>query len=160
MAWFEDADGRKWIVRPDGDIVERWKDEAKINVFALLDDKCALMSDLMRDTFAQMELLWIACSEQAQEEGIASRREFAKLLSGDVLLAAVNALWEGIGDFFPHRETRELFSVLLVKGKKTAEIVSSTQLMAAKRVDPEKLASILRGTSTNSQELSESIPES
>ena len=65
MACFEDSDGRKWIVRPDGDIVERWKDEAKINVFALLDDKCALISDHMRDSLAQMGLLWIACSEQA-----------------------------------------------------------------------------------------------
>lgn len=100
MARFTDTRKRTWQVDLSIADVRRIRDATDVDLLAVFEDG-SILERLATDPITLVDVLFVACSVQAEKEGI-SDEDFGRGLAGDAIDDATRALLEAIVDFFPN----------------------------------------------------------
>jgi hypothetical protein len=136
MATFQDTSGRVWHVRITVDTLRR----AKSLGFDLpeLGAGGPLLARLSSDPIALADLLWLVCQEQAATAMITDT-DFGRLLAGDVIDQATEALLEGMVEFLPESRRRLLnLARAKLRETETATLAKAEEMLQA--IDPHAIA--------------------
>lgn len=140
MADFTDAQDRKWSVSIDVPTIKKLK-QYDLDVLGMFDEGFKGFEQLVGDPVRLVDTLWVVCEDEASGRGI-DEVAFAKAMVGDAISRAVNALVEGVCDFFPDpkrratirevfRKATEVEATLLEGAHAQIEALSVTELAEA-----------------------------
>lgn len=127
MSVFRDKQGREFRCRVSAATAITLKKELSINLLDHFDG--SLWQRLATDPELLVNVLFEITRESREEFGIVDGGAFARLLDGDVLEAAGEAMRAAIVDFIPPRQ-RAAFRKLLEKSK-AVELVTIEKMEAA-----------------------------
>lgn len=109
MHKFKDAAGREWELDFSLGMAAKLKDELQVDVL----DGGESLTKLATDPYTTANVLYLICEEQATKAGV-SDEQFGRLLKGDTIDDATEALLAELVDFFPKRQ-REALRTMLAK---------------------------------------------
>lgn len=141
MKTFRASDGREWAVQIDGDAIVRVKDACGILLTDLISG--AVAQQLAEDPIKVMAVLFAVCRIEADERKI-DEVGFRRLLSGDALEAATDALIDGVIDFFP-KSRREMARKLMSKGRELSDLATRRAIEEIDRTSADSLLARLPG---------------
>ena len=166
---WKDHEGKRWPTPISVTTIAHVKEATGVNLLDIVDGK--LLPQFLDDPLLLVDVLFVVCKPTAEELNI-SKDAFGDLFSGDVTVDAVNALVLGLLDFFP-RDRRAMIERLW---KATQRAEEQTVKMAIDKLDSplveqamqgairkasnkiDRRLRKLSGSSSNSQESSESTP--
>lgn len=113
MHTFKDKNNTDWIIDLDLSIIRRFEandfqtalgkaEPTYITFFPAADD---LFTSILTNTNVVFEMIWLACKDQAIDEGVTDIEEFAKLFKGETIDSARMAFYEELPPFFPEKRT-------------------------------------------------------
>lgn len=105
------ADGIDWLVKIDWTARCRVKAALGVDLLKCLDADSMVYTRLGTDIEFAIDILYIACQEQAERLGI-SKDQFGAGLGGDDLAAAMEALVAETIAFFPKERQRNLMAAI------------------------------------------------
>lgn len=88
------------------------------------DDEWKLAGQLAADPSKLCDVLWAICEEQAEKNGVANAREFARGMAGTALVNAYTALGGAVADFGRNPAEREALEMAMAKAMQIAELTS------------------------------------
>jgi hypothetical protein len=142
MAQFKDRAGSNWTIAIDAPTIRDIRSECQIDL-AALDGKT--FEKLADDPVLLVDVLWVLCREQAKTLSITSE-QFGRLLVGDAIEAATDAMLAGIADFFPQRKSQ----LVTAMAAKASEIRGKGLELALSRInDPALSASLVNAMQAN-----------
>lgn len=97
MTTFKDAKGREWSIDLDGLLLDDVQRETGID---LADLSAGGLSIIDQDAKKLVKVLLVLCSEQRDKDRITDR-QFSKLIVGDSLTEAMQAVLRSVEHFFP-----------------------------------------------------------
>lgn len=154
MAKFIDAQDKEWRVQIDVPTIKLLR-EHDLDVLGLFDDGFKGLEQLLADPVRLVDTLSLVCQDQIRETGL-DEVGFAKALYGDALARAVDALVEGVSDFFHDPKRRETIKTVFRKAKAVEQAMYDQAAREVGAVDvgeaAKQLASELGELSTNSQD--------
>ena len=162
MKTFRDTADREWTVEINVSTLKRVKDLAGVDLTALIRPNDPTFKDLSSDMFKLFDVLAALVKPQLEQRQITADA-FGQSLDENSVEAAVNALLEGVIDFF-QADKRAILRRALLKVTTAADRVRRQNLeAAAQRVESTEFDQIVEramsGTSsTDSLESSESTP--
>lgn len=127
MAQFKDNTGRAWPIVVDVGAVKRVRSLCGVNLLDAGDPKSDTMAKLVGDFVTLIDVITVICQPDAEKNNL-SDEEFGKLLRGDAIAEAADALLEAITDFFPQPQKGLLLKV----------IAKSKQVQQAQKIAAEK----------------------
>lgn len=133
MATFKDKHGKDWVISLDAPLIMAVRRECDLDLASTDGSAYERMAD---DPILLVNVLWVLCREQA---GDMTDVMFGKLLVGDAIEKATEAMLEAICDFFPLRK-RQLLQAVVAKNAKIREIGMEKAL--ARINDPQLLATL------------------
>ena len=139
MKTFTDNAGRTWTVTVNVDAVKRVRTLLDINLLDVLDDGCKLLAELHDDPVLLVDVLYCLCKPEADAQHVTDE-EFGRGMSGDALLQAATALFEGLSDFFPNARQRAAMKNLLEKTETVVERLLDHAETTIAELDPESVA--------------------
>ena len=107
MHKFKDAGNKEWEIDFSLGMAAKLKDDLGIDVL----DGGDSLTKLATDPYTTANALYVICEEQAVKAGI-SDEQFGRLLKGDVIDSAAEALLAELVDFFPKRQREALRTML------------------------------------------------
>ena len=145
-----DEGGRVWKCRVSLGVRETLRTDLRVETEAIFSGE--IYRKFGDDYMFAFQCLYLICKKQADEENLESEA-FSDLLLGDYLAAAIEAMVEGINDFFPNPR-RGLLEILWlrvkaiesqattlaaekVKGAKATAAIEAAMEQAAKQIDHE-----------------------
>lgn len=155
MRTFTDNAGRTWDIIINVASIKRVRGVLGIDLYALIDDGCKPLGELVADPVRLADVLYCLCKEEAEKKGV-SDEDFGRSLYGDAILRAADAFLEELIDFFPDPRTRASLRKLIAAGKKIAARLLDHAETVLDRLDPEVEAKQLIasfGSSLGSSEL-------
>jgi len=158
MKTFTDNAGRTWTVTVNVDAVKRVRTLLDINLLNVLDDGCKLLAELHDDPVLLVDVLYCLCKPEADAQHVTDE-EFGRAMSGDALLNAATALFEGLSDFFPNARQRAAMKDLLEKTESVVERLLDHAETTIADLDPESVAETAIAFFGNSPESSASTPD-
>ena len=158
MKTFQDNAGRAWTVTINVDAIKRVRTLAKVNLLDVLDDGCKLLAELHDDPVLLVDVLYCVCKPDADAQNVTDE-EFGRGMSGDAILQAANALFEGLSDFFPNARQRAAMKELLKKTETVVERLLDHAETTIAELDPESVAQTAIASFGNSPESSASTPD-
>ena len=153
-----DNAGRTWTVTVNVDAVKRVRTLLDINLLDVLDDGCKLLAELHDDPVLLVDVLYCLCKPEADAQHVTDE-EFGRAMSGDALLQAATALFEGLSDFFPNARQRAAMKDLLEKTESVVERLLDHAETTIAELDPESVAQTAIASFGNSPALSASTPD-
>lgn len=109
MHKFKDAAGREWELDFSLGMAAKLKDDLSVDVL----DGGESLTKLATDPYTTANVLYLICEEQATKAEVTDE-QFGRLLKGDVIDSATEALLAELVDFFPKRQ-REALRTMLAK---------------------------------------------
>ena len=158
MKTFTDNAGRTWTVTVNVDAVKRVRTLLDINLLNVLDDGCKLLAELHDDPVLLVDVLYCLCKPEADAQHVTDE-EFGRAMSGDALLNAATALFEGLSDFFPNARQRAAMKDLLEKTETVVERLLDHAETTIAELDPESVAETAIASFGNSPASSASTPD-
>lgn len=155
MATFKDANNEEWTVFIDIPTVKRLREHDR-DVLGLFDDGFKGFEKLVGDPVRLVDTISLICQEQIQDRKM-DDVAFAKALYGDALARAVDALVEGVSDFFHDPKRRETIKAVFRKAK---EVESAMYEQAAMEVESVSVPDIMKMLEQESTESSTKSPAS
>ena len=128
MKVFKDKESREWEINLTIGAVKRVRDLVGVNLFELEEGDPPLLTRLSIDEILICDILYCLCKLQADRRGI-SDEQFGELLTGDVIMAGMDAFYAEMVDFFRVRGRMDRVKALQVQLK--------TVQMAVERVGKE-----------------------
>lgn len=160
MATFTDAKENEWTVFIDVPTVKRLR-EQKLDLLGLFDDGFKAFESLVADPVKLVDTISMVCQEQIIERGM-DETAFAKCLYGDALARAVDALVEGISDFFHDPKRRQAVKSVFRKAKEIEAAMLDQAALEIEAVDVAEAVKMLQTEFTapygNSADSSASTP--
>ena len=157
MKTFTDNAGRTWAVPVNVDAVKRVRTLLDVNLLDVLDDGCKLLARLHDDPVLLVDVLYCVCKPEADAKQV-SDEEFGRSMSGDALLHAATALFEGLSDFFPNARQRAAMKALLKKTETVVERLLDHAETTIAGLDPDSVAQSAIASCGNSPASSVSTP--
>ena len=155
MKQFSDNKDRAWSISLTIDAVKRVRDLLGVNLLDIESGEPPLITRLATDEILLCDVIFCLIKPQADSQEI-SDSEFGQSLGGDAILAAQQALYQELVDFFQQRGRTDRAHALTKQQKViTKAIAYATAQVDA--IDLEKLAS--GKLSMNLPGQSESTPE-
>lgn len=111
MATFKDRNGDTWTLDVHIGTLRTVKQRLNIDLLNVMGTN--LLQELAGDPENLVDVLYVLCSQQCDERG-KSDMEFGRLLVGDAIEDAMNALVGALIDFFPKRQ-REMLRKIWTK---------------------------------------------
>ncbi|MDD5502911.1 MAG: hypothetical protein PHH26_05550 [Candidatus Thermoplasmatota archaeon] len=102
MKQFTDKEGRKWEITLTIGAAKRVRDLLEVNLLEPEAGNPPLLTRLTTDEIFLCDVLYCLCMAQATDRGVTDV-DFGELLCGDVVLAAHEALYGELLDFFQKR---------------------------------------------------------
>jgi methyl-accepting chemotaxis protein len=166
---WKDRDGRSWSTSISVTTIARVKETTGVNLLEIVEGK--LLPQFLDDPLLLVEVLHVISKAQVDERGV-SKEAFGDLFIGDVTVDAVNALVQGLLDFFPSgrremiqrlwqaTERAQNEAVKMATNKLNSPLVEQALTGAIQKASDEidQQLKQLGDTSTNSPELSASTP--
>jgi len=149
MSQFTDRLGETWFLTITVGTIRRVKTLLKIDLYALIDDKCRPLFELLGDLERFIDLLFVLTHPAAKIGGDrqaaddAAEHKFAEAFDGTTLEEAGRVFLEALADFFPspRRETlQKLFLKALTVGDRTTELARVKAETLLDAIDPEQAA--------------------
>lgn len=159
MARFVDAMGRDWSVEINVPAMRRVKELTGKHLGKLLENECALFSEITSDPILFADVLRAICSPQITERNLTAE-QFEESLAGDAAERAAEAFWGAVVDFSPSR-IRQPLRDLATKGEqlRTEAAKRLTELIPQLPTDlVDLLAATSSPTASGSPASSESTP--
>jgi hypothetical protein len=161
MAKFTDANNQDWTVFIDIPTVKFLR-QHELDVLGLFDDGFAGFEQLVADPVKLVDTISLVCQKQINERDM-DADAFAGALYGDALGRAVDALVEGITDFFHDPKRRETIQAAFRKAREVESVMLDYAAEEIASMDVLEKAKLLQTEfsepSTKSQDSSESIQE-
>lgn len=157
MHSFVDGAGRTWTLSLNLGAVKRVHGLAGINLVALSDGDPPLLTRLGTEVILLCDVIFALLKPQADAAGV-SDEEFGASLGGDAILAAQQAFYEELTDFFLSLGRSDLAKALIKqKGMIDAAVAEVDRRLEI--IDPEtEIRLAFGGPSTNSPASAESPP--
>ena len=95
---WKDRDGRAWSTSISVTTIARVREATGVNLLEIVEGK--LLPQFLDDPLLLVEVLYVVSKPQIDERNV-SKDAFGDLFVGDVTIDAVNALVQGLLDFFP-----------------------------------------------------------
>ena len=140
MKQFKDTAGRDWLVSITVGDIKRVRAVLDINLNKALDNRFAILTDILSDPCKLVDILYVLCQEQTAKAGVTDE-QFGRAFSGDVLDAATTAFLEALTDFFP-TAARAAMQAILAKGKEAGEILTQRMNQQIANLSPEQVATL------------------
>lgn len=160
MAKFTDAKDQEWIIFIDIPTIKLLQ-KHDLDVLGLFDDGFKGLEKLVADPVRLVDTISLVCQEQIKEREM-DEDGFAKALYGDALGRAVDALVEGITDFFHDPKRRATIKSVFRKAKEVEAAMFDQAELEIASLDVNETAKALQSEwaapSTNSRDSSGSIP--
>lgn len=147
MAKFTDANDLEWMVFIDIPTVKLLR-QHDLDVLGLFDEGFTGLEKLLGDPVRLVDTISLICQDQIKEREM-DEVKFAKSLWGDALQRAVDALIEGITDFFHDPKRRESIKAVF---RKSRQLESMMYDQAAAQIEAMDLNEAMKALQT---ELSE-----
>lgn len=129
MRTFTDTQGRAWTVTVTVDTIRRVRALAGADLMAVVGGD--LLERLSGDPVLLADLLYAVVKPEADARQV-SDLDFGRALAGDAVVAATQALLEGLIDFFPSPRARLLRQALdKLAAWQTAALAAAEQRLAA-----------------------------
>lgn len=122
MKYFKDTKGREWCIDINVLTLKKIKASCGVDLMDVVsfDEenglKTGLLDKLGSDVCLLVDVLFSACKEQADRDGV-SDEEFAKGLNGDVIDDASGKLLDELVDFFPFAKRKMMTKVMTASRK-------------------------------------------
>jgi hypothetical protein len=166
---WKDRDDRTWSTSISVTTIARVKEATGVNLLDIVEGK--LLPQFLDDPLLLVEVLYVISKSQVDERNV-SQDAFGDLFIGDVTVDAVNALVQGLLDFFPSgrremiqrlwqaTERAQNEAVKMATSKLNSPLVEQALTGAIKKASDEIDQQLKQfgDTSTNSPASSESTP--
>lgn len=106
MTSFTDAKGRAWTIELDALLLDDVRQETGID---LADLSAGGLAAIDQDAVKLVQVLCVLCGEEMDKDGI-TNKQFAKLMRGDALTRALDAVARSVQSFFPEKTWLEVQS--------------------------------------------------
>lgn len=162
MATFKDSTGQEWRLEFSVPVMKRVKERTGYHLGRLLDNECALLTEITGDIITFVDVLWAMVEGQAATAGVTDQ-QFGERITGDVFAAAEGSFWEALKDFSPSR-TRPLIAALMTKGREVQAALEpriSQALEAIERMTAEEMiqAALISSKSATSPPASSALTQ-
>ena len=137
MKTFQDSAGRTWILSMTIDSVKRVRDLMQINLIEPEAGEPPLLTRLGSDDLLMLDVIYCLLKPQADELKV-SDVDFARALGGDAVLAAINAFYEELTDFFQKRGRTDRAKGVATQHRLIQLAIQRVE-MQMNRIDPEKV---------------------
>jgi len=144
MARFVDAIGRDWSVEINVPAMKRVKELTGKHLGKLLENECALFSEITSDPILFADVLRAICAPQITDRDLTAE-QFEESLAGDAAERAAEAFWGAVVDFSPSRIRPALLD-LAKKGDQLRE-AAAKRLTELLQQMPTNLPDLLEKTS-------------
>lgn len=142
MAKFTDANDQEWSVFIDIPTVKFLR-QHELDVLGLFDDGFAGFEKLVADPVKLVDTISLVCQKQIQERDM-DEDAFAGALYGDALGRAVDALVEGVTDFFHDPKRRETIQMAFRKAKEVESVMLDYAAEEIESMDVAEKAKLLQ----------------
>ncbi len=146
MATFKDAQDRDWKLFIDIPTVKRLR-EHDLDVLGLFDDGFTEFEKLVGAPVRLVDTISLICQDEINDRDM-DETGFAKALYGDALGRAVDALVEGISDFFHDPKRRETIRAVFRKAKEVEAAMIEHAAMEVEAINVQEVAKLLETEST------------
>lgn len=151
MSKFTDASGNEWSIEFDCFVLDKVRKESEVD---LAEVSAGGLLAVERDVTALGRVLVVAVEEQRSQRGM-SPRDFLKVIRGDALSRAREAVLDALADFFPASEWSVMQSNLTTR-KNQPDITPEQLTLAAGflKMDPSvqrDVMSLIQQENGNSQ---------
>ena len=130
MKTFTDSAGRTWTINITVDAIKRVKDLVDVNLADVTEGDPPLLTRLETDLVLLCDVIYALIKPQADQQQI-SDEQFGQALGGDAILAAHDAFWGALSDFF--HQLRRLDQVRAIE--KQQKLVSTAVAAADRQLD-------------------------
>jgi hypothetical protein len=158
MKTFKDSSGRDWTLAVTIDCVKRIRDALKVDLLDLFGGEPPLLTRLDTDVVLLCDAIFVALKPQADAAGVSSE-QFGAALGGDAIIAARDAFWEALADFFQSLRRQEVVKAI----HKQTELVTAAVKLAGQRIEnidvPKMLSETFGEPSTSWPASSASTPD-
>lgn len=146
MKTFADASGNVWTVAINAASIKRVKGLLGINLSKLIEDGFRPLADLLNDTIAFVDVLYVLCKDEADARNV-DDLQFGRGLGGDALAGALAAFKEEYIDFFPDPRVRAGIRKIFAKSEEVATHLIRQMTETMEAMDAESLAKKLIASS-------------
>lgn len=156
MARFKDAKGREWEITIDVNHLRKVRERLQCSL-----GKFDQVNELAADPIKLVDVLYMLCADQAKRDNT-TPEQFGRLMVGDALGDAFDALQDAYLDFCPSRQ-READRALLAKTRKLMADHLAALLAKIAAIDapsPSTTSSATPGSSAESAESAPTVPAS
>jgi hypothetical protein len=130
MKTFKDSAGHEWTLAVTIDCVKRIRDALKVDLLDLFGGEPPLLTRLDTDVVLLCDTIFVALKPQADAAGVSSE-QFGAALGGDAIIAARDAFWEALADFFQSLRRQEVVKAI----HKQTELVTAAVKLAGQRIE-------------------------
>jgi hypothetical protein len=120
----------------------------------LVDDGFEKLAELMRDTVAVIDVIYVLCKDEADKAGV-SDEDFGRAMFGDALAHAKDAFLEELTDFFEDRRIRESLRKVLSLSRSLQDQMMEQMTEQMEKIDMDaevrKLSESLRSAPASSE---------
>jgi hypothetical protein len=99
MKTFTDSAGRTWTISIAVDAIKRVQQHCDVNLADITSGDPPLLTRLEVDLVLLCDVIYALVKPQAEQAGV-SDEDFGRALGGDAILAAHDAFWNALSDFF------------------------------------------------------------
>ena len=133
MKTFTDSAGRTWTINITVDAIKRVKDLVGVNLADVTEGDPPLLTRLETDLVLLCDVIYALIKPQADQHpsGGISDEQFGQALGGDAILAAHDAFWGALSDFF--HQLRRLDQVRAIE--KQQKLVGVAVAAADKQIE-------------------------
>ena len=139
MRTFKDSTGRAWTVAVNVAAIKLVRGLIGVDLYNLFSDSGKPFAALLGDPVQLVDTLYCLCREECRQRGL-SDEDFGRLMAGETLSLATDALVESLIDFFPNPTTRQAVAEIVAKSRKLQGILSAKALEQIQQIDTGKVA--------------------
>lgn len=158
MKTFCDSQGRTWVLQITIGAIKRVQGLCDVNLAKLMDGEPPLLTRLEADLELLCNVIWALVKPSADQQQITDH-EFGAALGGEAILAAHDAFWSELADFFQGLRRTELVKAI----EKQRAMVAAAVRAADARIEALDVEALVRSTlgdsAGNSPASSASIPD-
>jgi hypothetical protein len=158
MHCFKDNKGRTWAIEINVWAVKRVRGLLNVNLTGLVDDGFEKLAELMKDTVAVIDVIYVLCKDEADKAGV-SDEDFGRAMYGDALAHAKDAFLEELTDFFEDRRIREGLRKVLSLSRSLQDQMMEKMTEQMDRIDVDAEAQKLIASLHSAPASSDSIPD-
>ena len=147
MKTFTDRQGRDWPVEITVGSIKRVRDLCGVNLLDIADGTGGVLQRLYTDPIFLCDVLYCLIKPTADER-VVTDEDFGRMLSGDALDTAAEAVLGELTDFFP-KGRRKVMQTITMKTGLMMEAMLARAGKLADEIDVEKVVQSLSGPASN-----------